>query len=190
MEERIVVRRLQLDDITQVSALLSDAFYAEDGWLGWAAPLFKLGIYQDLKARAMAQTPHYTCLVGYRQSLARTEIVGTVEISARPLSSWSLMAPSVAYVSNLAVAKPFRRQGAGQNLLLACDQVVRGWGYSELFLHVKAENRQARRLYTRIGYQLYRPESPLWTRLLAPPQELLLRKTLGPQSARSRPKAS
>ena len=32
MEKRIVVRRLQLDDITQDSALLSDAYYAEDGW--------------------------------------------------------------------------------------------------------------------------------------------------------------
>ncbi len=180
MEKRIVVRRLQLDDITQVSALLSDAFYAEDGWLGWAAPLFKLGIYQDLKTRAAAQTPHYTCLVGCKQSSTKTEIVGTVEISARPLTSWALMAPSVAYVSNLAVAKSFRRQGAGQHLLLACDQIVRGWGYSELFLHVKAENRQARRLYARTGYHLYRPEIPFWAKLLGPSQELLLRKALVP----------
>jgi ribosomal protein S18 acetylase RimI-like enzyme len=178
MEKRIVVRRLQLDDITQVSVLLSDAFYSEDGWLGWAAPIFKLGIYQDLKTRTLSQSPHYACLVGFSESESKATIVGTVEISARPLSSWALMGPSVAYVSNLAVAKAFRRQGVGQYLLASCEQIVSSWGYREIYLHVKAENRLARRLYTRVGYQLYRPEVPMWARLLMPPQELLLRKPL------------
>lgn len=189
MEKRITVRRLQLDDVTQVSALLSDAFYSEDSWLGWAAPIFKLGIYQDLKSRVTAQpsqSSQYICLVGTQGlDCGKTAVVGTVELSARPLSAWSLMGPSVPYVSNLAVAKSFRRQGIGQHLLAACDEIARGWGYREVYLHVKEENWLARRLYTRSGYQLCRPEMPLWARLLVPPQELLLHKPLGHAASRT-----
>jgi ribosomal protein S18 acetylase RimI-like enzyme len=179
MEKRVVVRRLQVDDVSQVATLLSDAFYSNDGWLGWASPLFKLGIYQDLKTRALAQTPRYTCLVGF-QTVNRGEpvIVGTVEISVRPLTSWSLVGKSLPYVSNLAVAEAFRRQGVGQHLLLACEQVVQTWGFSEIYLHVKPENGSARRLYQRVGYRSSSPNIPLWAKLLGPPQEILLRKSL------------
>jgi ribosomal protein S18 acetylase RimI-like enzyme len=179
MEKRIIVRRLQVDDVSRVATLLSDAFYSNDGWLGWASPLFKLGIYQDLKTRALAQTPRYTCLVGF-QTVNQGEIVivGTVEVSARPLTSWSLAGKSLPYVSNLAVAKAFRCQGIGQHLLLACEQVVQTWGFSEIYLHVKHENRSARRLYQRVGYQSSFADIPLWAKLLGPPQEILLRKSL------------
>jgi ribosomal protein S18 acetylase RimI-like enzyme len=179
MEKRIIVRRLQVDDVARVSTLLADAFYSDDGWLGWASPLFKLGLYQDLKTRALAQAPRYACLVGF-QTVRQGEvvIVGTVEISARPLLSWSLMGQSVPYVSNLAVAKSFRRQGIGQHLLLACEQVARTWGFKEIYLHVKAENRTARSLYHRVGYQRYSMDLPLWVKWLGSPQELLLHKAL------------
>jgi ribosomal protein S18 acetylase RimI-like enzyme len=179
MEKRIIVRRLQVDDVSRVATLLSDAFYANDGWLGWASPFFKLGIYQDLKTRALAQTPRYTCLVGFQTvNQGEVAIVGTVEISARPLTSWSLMGQAVPYVSNLAVAKTFRRQGIGQHLLLACEQIVQTWGFSEIYLHVKPENRSARRLYQRVGYRPYSADLPFWLKLLGQPQELLLHKTL------------
>jgi ribosomal protein S18 acetylase RimI-like enzyme len=180
MEKRIIVRRLQVDDVSQVATLLSDAFYSNDGWLGWASPIFKLGIYQDLKTRALAQTPRYACLVGFQTiHQGKTTIVGTVEVSARPLTSWSLIGKSLPYVSNLAVAKAFRRQGIGQHLLLACEQAVQTWGFSEIYLHVKQENRSARSLYHRVGYQSSSPDIPLWAKLLGPPQEILLRKSLG-----------
>jgi ribosomal protein S18 acetylase RimI-like enzyme len=184
MEKRIIVRRLQVDDVSRVATLLSDAFYSNDGWLGWASPFFKLGIYQDLKTRAIAQTPRYTCLVGFQTThQGETTIVGTVEISARPLTSWSLIGKSVPYVSNLAVAKSFRHQGIGQHLLLACEQVVQTWGFSEIYLHVKQDNRAARRLYQRVGYQSSSVDIPLWAKLLGPPQELLLCKSLGRDNA-------
>jgi ribosomal protein S18 acetylase RimI-like enzyme len=179
MEKRIIVRRLQVDDVARVSTLLTDAFYSEDGWLGWASSFLKLGIYQDLKTRTQAQAPRYACLVGF-QTVRQGEVamVGTVEISARPLISWALMGPSVPYVSNLAVAKSFRRQGIGQHLLLSCEKVAQTWGFSEIYLHVKAENRSARCLYNRLGYEPYPINMPLWAKLIGSPQELLLHKSL------------
>lgn len=179
MEKRIVVRRLQIDDVARVATLLSDSFYANDSWLGWAVPIFRMGIYQDLKTRALTQTPRHTCLVGFQSSAqGETTLVGTVELTAKPLTAWSLLDPTVPYVSNLAVAKAFRRQGVGQHLLLACEQVANTWGFNEIYLHVQEENRSARRLYKRVGYHPYHNDVPIWARLLGSPQELLLRKPL------------
>ncbi|MEM6591364.1 MAG: GNAT family N-acetyltransferase, partial [Cyanobacteria bacterium P01_C01_bin.73] len=48
-------------------------------------------------------------------------IVGTVEISCRPNSLWLLNQPRYLYLSNLTVDTQFRRQGAAQQLLNACE---------------------------------------------------------------------
>jgi ribosomal protein S18 acetylase RimI-like enzyme len=60
---------------------------------------------------------------------------------------------------------------------------VQTWGFSEIYLHVKQENRSARRLYQRVGYQSSSVETPLWAKLLGPPQELLMCKSLGQNNA-------
>ncbi|NJM74625.1 MAG: GNAT family N-acetyltransferase [Acaryochloridaceae cyanobacterium RU_4_10] len=181
MDRRIVVRPIQVEDIPSVAALLSEAFYPKNSWLGWISPVLKLGIYQDLKMRCMARSPQYSCLVGISSS-HRAEIVGTIEVAARPLSAWSLMGVSVPYISNLAVSKSLRRQGLGKQLLAACEPIVRRWGFSELYLHVQGENRAARGLYSSMGYRLCRNEMPPWVKLLAPSQQLLLRKELSVKS--------
>jgi ribosomal protein S18 acetylase RimI-like enzyme len=179
MERRLTVQLIQTEDIPSAATLLSQAFYPNNGWLGWVSPILKLGIYQDLKMRCMAQSPHYACLVGVQVSgNAVREIVGTIEVAARPLSAWPLMGPSVPYISNLAVSKPFRRQGMGRKLLLACEPIVHQWGFGELYLHVQGENRSARGLYSSMGYKLYRQNVPPWEKLLGPSQQLLLRKQL------------
>jgi ribosomal protein S18 acetylase RimI-like enzyme len=181
MDRRIIVRPIQVEDIPSVAALLSEAFYPKNSWLGWISPVLKLGIYQDLKMRCMARSPQYTCLVGLLSS-NKPEIVGTIEVTARPLSAWSLMGVSVPYISNLAVVKSLRRQGLGKQLLAACEPIVHQWGFNELYLHVQGENRAARGLYSRMGYRLHHNEVPPWVKLLGPSQQLLLRKELSVQS--------
>jgi ribosomal protein S18 acetylase RimI-like enzyme len=181
--EKVLVRPIQVEDISSVAALLSDAFYTE-GWLGWASPFMRLGLYQDLRGRCLAPPPQYVCLVGLRtrnNDPLCTTIVGTVEVAVKPLL-WSMMSTPVSYVSNLAVARASRRQGVGKQLLLACEQIVQGWGSQEIFLHVKGENQSARRLYTGLNYRLHRTEVPILARLLGHPQQLLLRKALTRQT--------
>ena len=178
MEKQLVVRSIQLEDIAPVAELLSEAFYAGHSWLGWAAPVFKLGIYQDLKSRYLNQSPKHTCLVGiYRSNRGVPIIVGTIEVAVRPLISWDAFGPAVPYISNLAVARSCRRQGVGRELLVACEPIVQHWQYDELFLHVKGDNQAAKGLYTRVGYQQQRDDSP-WSWLLGQPKQLLLRKQL------------
>jgi ribosomal protein S18 acetylase RimI-like enzyme len=188
MKTQIIVRSIQLEDIASVAELLSEAFYAGHPWLGWAAPVLKLGIYQDLKSRYLSQTPQDTCLVAVQMSgLGLPVIVGTVEVSVRPLLSWGTFGTSVPYLSNLAVAQAFRRQGVGRELLLACEPIVKHWQYQELYLHVKGENQAACGLYSSVGYLQQRDELPVWTRLFGQSQQILLRKPLQSTSPASYP---
>jgi ribosomal protein S18 acetylase RimI-like enzyme len=188
MEKQIVVRSLQLEDIPSVAELLSEAFYTGNIWLGWAAPILKLGIYQDLKTRYSNPLPQHSCLVSLQVSADASPIItGTVEVSIRPLLSWGTFGQSVPYISNLAVAKSFRRQGVGRELLMACEPIVQRWQKDALYLHVKGENQAARGLYFSVGYRQQRDEIPVWARLLGQPQtQLLLRKSVRvPQPASS-----
>jgi ribosomal protein S18 acetylase RimI-like enzyme len=190
MEKQIVVRSLQLEDIAPVAELLSEAFYAGHPWLGWAAPLFKLGIYQDLHSRYINQPPRHTCLVGLQLSdRGVPTLAGTVEISVRPLVAWDTFGTSVPYISNLAVARPFRRKGVGRQLLLACEPIVQHWQHDELFLHVKGENQAAKGLYASVGYQQQQDQNP-WSWLLGQPKQLLLRKQLSRDCSRLNTTAS
>jgi ribosomal protein S18 acetylase RimI-like enzyme len=104
------------------------------------------------------------------------EVAGTVEISLR--SSGIIGGTQYAYISNLAVGLPHRRQGIARKLLLSCEPAALDWGFREIYLHVLEDNAQARQLYSSIGYRLYRTESGLESWLFNRPRRLLLHKPL------------
>jgi len=82
------------------------------------------------------------------------------------------------YLSNLAVEPRYRQRGVGQQLLLACERLVQEWGFHELYLHVLENNLPARRLYTKVGYQLHTVEADWVNWFMGRPRRLLLRKSL------------
>jgi ribosomal protein S18 acetylase RimI-like enzyme len=179
MEQQIIVRPLQLEDIPLVAELLSEAFYGGHGWTAWAAPILKLGIYQDLKSRYLNQPPQHICLVGIQVSERALPILtGTIELSVRPLLSWGTFNTPVPYISNLAVAQSFRRRGMGRQLLLACEPIAHQWQHNALYLHVKRDNQVARGLYFNLGYRQQPDEIPVWARLFGQSQQFLLSKPL------------
>ena len=147
-------------------------------------PLFRLGIYEDLRARLRSGGSYYICLVAIALPKAESpegisnSAVGAVEMSLRSQSPLTTSSSQYLYVSNLAVSPTYRRQGAATELLLACEDYAAKWGFSELYLHVLESNREARRLYLNTGYRLYRSE-PTWMLGFFPqPKRLLLRKRL------------
>lgn len=162
-----------------MAALLSLCFYPQDGWRSWFTPLLQMGIFHDLQSRYSVHRSPYTRLIG-AQILRSTssELIGTVEVSLKPLSPWSPFAPAVAYISNLAVVPPYRSQGVGKQLLLACEPIVRQWRQNHLYLHVLNDNTPAQRLYAKVGYQLTHPNARQASLIFAPSKRLLLSKSL------------
>jgi RimJ/RimL family protein N-acetyltransferase len=63
-----------------------------------------------------------------------------------------------------------------QQLLGACDVIVRNWGKPQLYLHVASANHQAQQLYRKLGYQLHHP-TPWWDQAS---ERMLMCKRLNP----------
>ena len=56
-------------------------------------------------------------------------------------------------MSNLAVAKSYRRKGLAEDLVRAVEDLARKeWGYEEFYLYVEKRNIPAVRLYRKLGY--------------------------------------
>ncbi|NEO98439.1 MAG: GNAT family N-acetyltransferase [Symploca sp. SIO2E9] len=150
--------------------------------MGWAYPMLRLGIYEDLRNRLRSNLPHYVCLVAIAQFSTvtgyREELAGTVEITLRSTSSWQIGKSQYPYVSNLAVRKSCRRHGVARQLLLSCEQTVREWGFQDIYLHVLEDNHQARQLYLKTGYKLRQVEFSYLSWWLRRPKRLFLQKHL------------
>ncbi len=181
---KFTIRTAQARDLSSMAEILTDSFHSRTGLMGWAYPLLRLGIYEDLRNRLRSTLPHYVCLVAVTAvstvAGSREELAGTVELALRSSSSWQTHNSGYPYISNLAVRKSCRRQGVAQQLLLACERTSMEWGFQDLYLHVLDNNHQARQLYLKTGYQLHQVESSYTAWLLGRPKRLFLHKHLTP----------
>jgi ribosomal protein S18 acetylase RimI-like enzyme len=178
---RVEVRAVKEEEIYHVADIITHSFNFDRGWRGLFTPLFKLGIAEDLRHRLRNRStynndrsPHQVCAIARYDNL----IVGTVEIGARA-SSHRTHPHCYVYVSNLAVSSDFRQQGVARALLTNCEQITRDWGYSELYLHVMADNDRGMNLYRKLGYEIVSSEF-LWSWFLFwfRPERLFMRKRI------------
>lgn len=182
------IRAAQLEDVSAIAEILADSFHSKEGMLGWAYPLLRLGIYEDVRNRLHNGAFHHACLVAVNGTAIETAdkfcssgevLVGTLEISVRPSSiPWRGNYLRYPYLSNLAVHLSHRRQGIALQLLLSCERVVLGWGFHDIYLHVLENNYQARQLYFKLGYQLHQIDGSWGNRILGRPKQILLHKHL------------
>lgn len=175
------IRATRLEDLSALAVLITESFYPPDSWISWLSPLLQMGIHQELRGRLRSTSSDYACLVAIRDVIgSSTDVnpVGTVEVGLRTLSPWQFSASKHPYISNLAVKLDYRRQKVAQQLLLACEQTVLGWGLRDLYLHVLENNQPARQLYAKVGYQVKCIDGT-WSQLLfGQPRQLLLHKHL------------
>lgn len=174
------VRAAQLNDLTDLVEVLADSFYPRIGLMRLLLPVLRMGVYEDLRYRLRSSSESdYVCLVAITTlPSGNLNLVGTVEITFRSTSPFQFRSLPYPYLSNLAVHSQARRQGVAQKLLNRCEAIVLDSGFQDLYLHVLADNRQARQLYAKAGYQTKQTDSLLPCWLLRRPQKLLLHKRL------------
>jgi len=183
------IRAAQLEDVSSIAEILADSFHSKEGVLGWAYPLLRLGIYEDVRNRLRTYCGQHICLVAVNGTAKTNDpgklyssgenIAGTLEIAVRPTTlPWGSNYLRYPYLSNLAVRPSDRRQGIGVQLLLSCEQVVRDWGFHDIYLHVLENNYQARQLYFKLGYRLHQIDNSWSNRIFGRPQQILLHKHL------------
>ncbi|TAF05637.1 MAG: N-acetyltransferase [Nostocales cyanobacterium] len=173
------IRAATSADLLGIAQIIAESFHSQQGLWGWAFPLFRLGIYEDLRHRLAAMTPHQVCLVAVDNSPGGTnQILGTVELGVRFSDSWANVHKSFPYLSNLAVHPKYRRYGLASSLLIGCEQVCQDWGFEDLYLHVLENNHQARQLYFKLGYRVYKVESHWHSFFLYPSRQIFLHKHL------------
>jgi ribosomal protein S18 acetylase RimI-like enzyme len=180
---KLTVRTTIPADLTGVAQIIALSFHSQKGLWGWAFPLLRLGIYEDLRHRLASPAPHHTCLVAVETSPDLADnVIATVELGVRFSDSWTQLGKSFPYLSNLAVHPNYRRRGAASELLVHCEKLTREWGFQDLYLHVLENNHQARQLYFKLGYRVYQVESRWNALFLGRSRQILLHKRLTPSS--------
>jgi ribosomal protein S18 acetylase RimI-like enzyme len=184
-ERQFKIRAATPADLNGVAQIITESFHSQQGIWGWAFPLLRLGIYEDLKHRLASPAPHHICLVAADTTKDEANnLLGTVELGIRFSHSWTQGARSFPYLSNLAVSPQYRRHGVASGLLKNCEKVSQEWGFQDLYLHVLENNHQARQLYCKLGYRVHKVESN-WNLLLPKsPNQILLHKPLSNDGSR------
>ncbi len=170
------IRIATLDDFINIAQIVAESFHSQEGLWGWAFPLLRVGIYEDLRHRLRSPIPHHICLVAVDAATEDQKIVGTIEMGVRFNDSWTSVNPAFLYLSNLAVHPSYRRLGVGSSLLIRCEQISQEWGFQDLYLHVLENNHYARQLYFKLAYQVCKVESPWNTLFLNRSRQILLHK--------------
>ncbi|WP_016951518.1 GNAT family N-acetyltransferase [Anabaena sp. PCC 7108] len=178
---QLQIRAATSADLTSIAQIIAESFHSQKGLWGWAFPLLRLGIYEDLRSRLALISPHQVCLVAVDTGMGTTEeILGTVELNVRFSDPWANVHKSFPYLSNLAVNPKYRRYGVASRLLTSCEQVSQEWGFQDLYLHVLENNHQARQLYFKLGYRRVHNLESHWNNFfLNPSRQIFLRKQLG-----------
>ena len=175
------IRLCNAADLAGVANIIAESFHSRNGIWGWAFPLMRLGIYEDLRHRLATSAPNHVCLVAVDTSnQANLNLIATVELSVRLGDAWTYTGTrkSFAYLSNLAVHPQHRRQGAALALLNSCEKIAREWGFQDLYLHVLENNHQARQLYFKLGYRMHQIDSNWNTFFFRRSRQILLYKHL------------
>ncbi|WP_392531196.1 GNAT family N-acetyltransferase [Nostoc sp. C117] len=173
------IRMATPPDLVGVAQIIAESFHSQKGMWGWAFPLLRLGIYEDLRHRMVSPVPRHICLVALDYTTDTVNnLVGTVELGVRYTDLWSQVGLGFPYLSNLAVHPKYRRYGVASALLISCEKISQEWGFQDLYLHVLENNHQARQLYFKLGYRVHKVESNWNTFFLRRSRQMLLHKHL------------
>ncbi|MBO1059806.1 MAG: GNAT family N-acetyltransferase [Aphanizomenon flos-aquae CP01] len=175
---QLQIRRATSDDLINIAQIVAESFHSQEGLWGWAFPLFRMGIYEDLRHRLLFPMSRHICLVAVDTATEDQKIMGTIEIGIRLIDSWTSANSAFPYLSNLAIHPSYRRLGLGSSLLIRCEQISLEWGFQDLYLHVLENNHHACKLYFKLAYQVHKIESPWDLLFFSRSRRILLHKRI------------
>jgi mycothiol synthase len=112
-----------------------------------------------------------------RNQMLRTAEAGGTVVGWIWLSLPGTFFPDVAWVSDVEVDPPYRRQGYGRAIMQGAEVLLAERGIARAGLNVDGRNETARRLYDSLGYALLKQQ---WARALGDiPGSLEVEVTLG-----------
>lgn len=191
----LCIRSITAPDLPKVAEMLAQCFHGDCHQLLYG--LLRLSIFEDLRQRVTFPRSRQVCWVAIDRSgdMARERVVtrggwssgesitGTIEMDVRQRLSWTTTGwpfglTNYVYLSNLAVANQDRRRGVASQLLRHCEDQAQRWKFTAIYLHVMEDNAAARRVYSRLGYQVCGIEPSIGHFLLGTPRRLMLEKRL------------
>ncbi len=91
------------------------------------------------------------------------EIIGQIFVQFSRYRSHKGARASTGYLQSFRIKPPFRNHGIGTRLIRMAEEALIERGYKRAVIAVAQDNQDARRLYERNGYSVFRKDPGEWT---------------------------
>jgi ribosomal protein S18 acetylase RimI-like enzyme len=91
------------------------------------------------------------------------EVVGQIFIQLNHHRSNQEGISSTGYLQSFRIKTPFRNRGIGTRLISRAEEALKERGYKRAIIAVAQHNQDARRLYERHGYSVFRDDPGQWS---------------------------
>jgi ribosomal protein S18 acetylase RimI-like enzyme len=91
------------------------------------------------------------------------EIVGQIFVQFSRYRSRKGGRVSTGYLQSFRIKTPFRNHGIGTRLISKAEEALLDHGYKRAIIAVAQDNQDARRLYERNGYSIFREDPGEWS---------------------------
>ncbi len=91
------------------------------------------------------------------------EIIGQIFIQLSHHRFNQKRFPSTGYLQSFRIKKAFRNRGIGTRLINRAEEALKERGYIRAIIAVAQHNKDARRLYERYGYSVFREDPGEWS---------------------------
>ena len=101
----------------------------------------------------------------FRDHLAGQRLMFVADLRGFPIGQVVIDVSSheYAYLYALRVLEPFQSLGIGSRLIQTAENVARGHGFRQVQLAVEKRNTAARRLYERVGFEIFTQRVDVWS---------------------------
>lgn len=91
------------------------------------------------------------------------EIVGQIFVQLSHYRSNQEHISSTGYLQSFRIKPPFRNHGIGSHLIYQAEKALKERGFKRAIIAVAQHNHDARRLYERHGYSIFREDPGEWS---------------------------